>query len=180
MSDHNAQLAWILALSAAPEPAGVAETHGLVVGLLSARPGQSEEELMGHLMALQVGDWEADSLQAGLEPAVAELRAELDAGDLRFRPLLPTDDQPLDERTRCLASWCSGFLAGFGAGEPAISEEEGREALQMLEQIARAATDTESDQEAEENAYAELVEFVRVAVLLLREDNRPPPGGPSA
>ncbi len=171
MSDQDAQLAWILALSAAAEASGVAETHGLVIGLLCARPDQSEDEVMRHLAALQVGDWDNDSVKEGLAPAVLALRTDLDAGDLRFRPLLPTDEQPLTDRTRCLAAWCSGFLTGFGAGEPSVSQEEGREALQMLEQIARAATDTESDQETEENAYSELVEFVRVAVLLLREDN---------
>ena len=172
MPDQDAKLAWILALAAEPEPAGVAETHGLVVGLVSAQPNQSEEELVRHLAALQVGDWSSDTLRDRVGPALSSLRGELDGGDLRFRPLLPTDDRPLDERTRCLAHWCSGFLSGFGAGEPVIAEGEGREALQMLEQIARATTDTESDQETEESAYSELVEFVRVAVLLLREDNR--------
>ena len=41
----------------------------------------------------------------------------------------------------------------------------------MIEQIARAATDQEADQEAEETAFVELTEFLRVAVLLLREES---------
>ncbi|MEE4637214.1 MAG: UPF0149 family protein [Wenzhouxiangella sp.] len=172
MSDQDAKLAWILALAAETEPTAVAETHGLVVGLLSARPGLSESDLMTQLAALQVGDWSSDSLQARVGPALASLRDELDTDELRFRPLLPTDDRPLAERTSCLAHWCSGFLSGFGAGEPVIAPGDATEALGLLEQIARAATDPEADAEAEESAYTELVEFVRVAVLLLREDQR--------
>jgi uncharacterized protein YgfB (UPF0149 family) len=172
MSDQDAKLAWILALAAEAEPTAVAETHGLVVGLLSARPGLSENDLMTQLAALQVGDWSSDSLQDRVGPALASLREELDTDELRFRPLLLTDDRPLEQRTGCLAHWCSGFLSGFGAGEPVIAPGDATEALGLLEQIARAATDPEADAEAEEGAYAELVEFVRVAVLLLREDQR--------
>ena len=39
----------------------------------------------------------------------------------------------------------------------------------MLEQISRAASDPESDSEAEETAFFELAEFVKIAALLLRE-----------
>ena len=52
-----------------------------------------------------------------------------------------------------------------------LKSDESQDALRMIEQIARAATDADSDQEAEESAYAELTEFLRVAVLLLREES---------
>lgn len=170
-SHQDSKLAWILALAAEPEPNHVAETHAVVIGLLCAKPAQEPEDLARHLAALQVGDWSSEQILAQLGPALSSLREELDSSDLRFQPLLPAEDRSLAERTGCLAHWCSGFLTGFGAGQPAIASGESREALQMLEQIARAATDGDADQEAEENAYAELVEFVRVAVLLLREEN---------
>lgn len=174
MADQEAKLAWILALAAEADPAAVAETHGLIVGLLSARPDLSQQDLIAQLAALQVGDWTSESLHSRVGPALKSLREELDTSELQFQPLLPTDDRPLAERTRCLAHWCSGFLSGFGAGEPVIAPGDGTEALGLLEQIARAATYPEADAEAEEAAFTELVEFVRVAVLLLREDNRRP------
>jgi hypothetical protein len=87
-----------------------------------------------------------------------------------FRPLLPTDDRPLAERTRCLASWVSGFLAGFGAGSTRVEGTDSTEALRLLEQIARAGIDPEADDEEQEQAFSELSEFVRVAALLLREE----------
>ncbi len=172
MQDQDLKLAWVLALADEAEPAAVAETHGLVVGLLSAKPDLPEAELISQLAALQVGEWDAEGLREQTAPAVTSLRHDLDASDMSFRPLLPTDDRPLDERTHCLAHWCSGFLSGFGAGEPVIAPGETTEAVHLIEQIARATTDNEAEAEAEESAYVELVEFVRMAVLLLREHNR--------
>lgn len=174
MSDlQESKLAWILALAAEPEPGQVAETHAVVIGLLCAKPDQAGEELARHLAALQVGDWSSEQIMDQLGSAMQGLRDELASSDLRFQPLLPSEDRSLEERTRCLAHWCSGFLTGFGAGQPSINSGEAREALQMLEQIARAATDGDADPDAEESAYIELVEFVRIAVLLLREENLP-------
>lgn len=172
MPDQDIKLAWILALANEPEPTCVAEAHGLVIGLLSAKPSLKHDELITQLAALQMGEWDRDDLREQTESALKSLQAELEASELSFRPMLPMDERPLEERTRCLAHWCSGFLSGFGAGEPTIAPGETTEAVHLLEQIARATTEAEADTEAEESAYAELVEFVRVAVLLLREHNR--------
>lgn len=169
-TDSESKLAWILALAADRDPERIAETHGVVIGLLCARPRQSDDELAGHLSALQVGDWDSGRIQEQLGPALSSLRSELASPDLEFRPLLPTDDRPLEERTRCLAYWSSGFLAGFGAGQLKLNSPESKEALTCIEQISRAGTDPEADTESEESAYAELSEFLKVASLLLREE----------
>jgi len=174
-SEQESKLAWLLAVAADSAPESVAETHAVVTGLLCARPDQDDRELATHLAALQVGDWTSERILDKLGPALSQLRNELASDDMDFRLLLPTSDRPLNERTRCLAHWCSGFLTGFGAASPTIRSEEAGDALRMVEQIARAATDPDSDQESEEGAYAELVEFVRVAILMLREECRGSP-----
>ncbi len=170
-TEQESKLAWILALAADTDPSGIAETHAVVVGLLCAKPDQDERELATHLAALQVGELSPDEIFAQIGPALTTLKSELASSDMRFQPLLPSEDRPLNERTDCMASWCSGFLTGFGAGQPVLKSDEAQDALRMVEQIARAATDPESDQEAEETAFAELTEFLRIAVLLLREES---------
>ena len=174
MNDNESKLAWILALAADTDPARVAETHGIVVGLLCGNPQQHEQELTDSLAALQVGDWDSERIREQLSPALSALHAELSSPEMDFRPLLPTSDRPLEERTRCLANWCSGFMTGFGASFPSAAMDkqppETKEALQMLEQISRAASDPESDSEAEETAFFELAEFVKIAALMLREE----------
>jgi uncharacterized protein len=170
-SEQESKLAWILALAADQDPAGISETHAVVIGLLCAKPDLDERALSAHLAALQVGEWSSDDILRQIGPALTALKSELASPEMKFYPLLPSDDRPLDERTTCLAHWCSGFLTGFGAGEPVLKTSESRDALRMIEQIARAATDPDSDQEVEEEAFSDLSEFLRVAVLLLREES---------
>lgn len=169
-SQQESKLAWILALAADKQPASIAETHAIVVGLLCARPNQNEQELATHLAALQVGEWSSEDISNAIGPALGALKEELASPELAFQPLLPAEDRPLDERTECMARWCSGFLTGFGAGQAVIRSDDAQDALRLIEQIARAATDEEADQEGEESAFTELAEFIRVAVLLLREE----------
>ena len=171
MNDNESKLAWLLALSADADPARVAETHGVVIGLLVAGPKQDDRQLADQLAALQVGDWNSDKIQQDLGPAIAMLRSELGSPDMDFKPLLPTDDRPLEERTACLAAWVTGFLAGFGTSGRKVEAGDAGEALRMLEQIARAGLDPEAEDEIQEEAFTELSEFVRIATLLLREES---------
>lgn len=170
MNDDESKLAWLLALAADADPARVAETHGVVIGLLASGPHQSDQELADQLAGLQVGDWDSQRIQEQLGPAIATLRNDLSSPDMDFRPLLPTDDRPLTERTECLAAWVTGFLAGFGTGGLDLKGRDAGEALRLLEQIARAGIDPDAGDEAQEQALAELSEFVKVAALLLREE----------
>jgi uncharacterized protein YgfB (UPF0149 family) len=92
---------------------------------------------------------------------------------------LPDDDELLEDRTIALAQWCGGFLAGLASGgEFEVLSEEGREAIDDLQQIARAeltAPEGEGpDNEEDEVAFTEIVEYVRVVTLMMREDFRGP------
>jgi hypothetical protein len=95
---------------------------------------------------------------------------------------LPDDEQPLGERTNSLAHWCTGFLAGLGVGGPMPDlSAEAAEALQDLQQIAMAGFLAQADDAADgaedevnETAFFEIVEYVRVVTLILREELRGP------
>ena len=71
------------------------------------------------------------------------------------------------------------ILAGLGSGGQldALSEEA-REAIGDLQDIARAELSAPPgdgpESEEDETAYAEIVEYVRVVALVLREDFRGP------
>ena len=67
--------------------------------------------------------------------------------------------------------WCRGFLGAFGlatGASPPLSEE-GEEALGDLAKLATATAQDDGDED-DEDALAEIEEFVRVAVLLLHGD----------
>lgn len=125
-----------------------------------------------------------------LAAALAEEHAALTAGNMDYQLYLPGDSADLTLRTQSLAAWCGGFVSGIGVYEdwlpeaPAIagsgprqsSDADVREALADLTQIARAGLENESGSEAEEQAFAELVEYVRVAVQLIQNALQQPAG----
>ena len=48
-----------------------------------------------------------------------------------------------------------------------------------MAEVATDNLDSDNDREEEEQAFAEIVEYIRVAVLILREDLRGPQAGDS-
>ncbi|MCW8926575.1 MAG: UPF0149 family protein, partial [Xanthomonadales bacterium] len=87
------------------------------------------------------------------------------------------DNELLEERTMALASWCSGFLAGLGSSGKDLTQalsEEANEALRDFHEISKAVVADTRETEEEETAFVELVEYLRVAVLMIQEDMRAP------
>lgn len=107
-----------------------------------------------------------------LERLFRDCRAQLDAAGFTFEPLLPDEDDPLAERADALVQWCRGFLGGLGlAGVNAqrgLSEDAG-EILRDFATIAASSFEYE-DAEEDENALTEVLEFIRVSVLLLHAE----------
>jgi hypothetical protein len=163
-------------LAAADVDASPAEVHGIAAGLLCAGVGDSWARWEAELLEGGVdGNVLADECRHSLRRLHDATVAELDDADMGLTLLLPDDDRPLPERADALRDWCAGFLYGLGiAGIPtdrALSAE-GREALRDLTELTRLDAEHVADSEGEEGALTEIVEFVHVAVLLIREDLR--------
>jgi uncharacterized protein YgfB (UPF0149 family) len=167
------------------DAAGLAECHGLLCGLACHESRLSVGEFLQHLAAMQLVVSPGQALHAVLVETWESTLAQIKDEEFSFALWLPDDDEPLEERTVALARWCSGFLAGLGSGGQldALSAEA-REAIGDLQEIARAeptphdgsgSVDAEESlQEEDEAAYAEIVEYVRVVALMMREDFRGP------
>ena len=87
--------------------------------------------------------------------------------------MLPDDDTPLYQRTQALGTWCQGLLYGLGLGRAAERGElspESQEFLRDATDIARVGFETDNASEADETAYAEVVEYLRVGLLLVQQD----------
>ena len=97
--------------------------------------------------------------------------AQLEDRDFALELLLPGADASLPVRSGALFDWCRGFLGGFGlaAGESPPLSEEGQEVLGDIARLAAASSQDDGDEE-DEDALAEIEEFVRVAALLLHGD----------
>ena len=93
-----------------------------------------------------------------------------------FEPLLPDDNDAADKRTEALAHWCEGYLHGLVSGEhdAALKERLAAEPLadiikDML-QITRATVEELDDDDSDDDAYIEIVEYLRVAAQLVYEE----------
>ncbi|MCZ6889975.1 MAG: UPF0149 family protein [Gammaproteobacteria bacterium] len=158
--------------------------HGTVVGLAAARGDTSADDVavaLTNLLADEISD--VERCDVFVRAAVDDLEHE----DLTFAPLLPDDDEALPFRLEALKLWVSGFLVGLRGGYAAVHSgdfpeqdfleedspeddipEEVEEIVADFDAIAEIDVEADGD-EGNESSYAELVEFVRVAVLLTRE-----------
>ena len=87
--------------------------------------------------------------------------------------MLPDDDSIIDVRVEAISDWCQGFLMGLGlAGIKDIENlpEDLPELVQDFIKISRADALSLDDDEASENAFTEIVEYVRVGALMFREE----------
>lgn len=163
------------ALSGAMAEAGAAESHGTLCGAVCA--GVAGENLwLTHVLGDSVDNPTARECHDLLIVLSATAHQQLMGLDMDFVPLLPDDAQPLTQRVEALGLWCQGFLFGLSLGQPravldTLAGEAG-EVLQDLSEIARAGFESGNpdEHEADERAFTELVEYVRVAVQVLYEE----------
>jgi uncharacterized protein YgfB (UPF0149 family) len=146
-----------------------AEYHGALCGALCVR--QPEE--IDPLDVLQREGRSADGEEAATR-ALRELRGQsadaFGAGTMTFSPLLPDDDEKLPRRVEALSAWCEGFLYGLSTGQPLNMKQcspELKEIVRDFTDFTHAGVGDDEDVEIEENAYAELVEYIRVGAQLI-------------
>lgn len=159
-----AQASKMLGLGASP-----AELHGGLCGWLAAGGANVVAWPAKVLADDSLPTPEPDSALDLLRLASVE---QLEDRDFAFELVLSEASASLQARTDALFEWCRAFLGGFGLGagkRPSLSEE-GDEALQDLARLAQASSDQFDSGDEDEDALAEIEEFVRVAVLLLHGD----------
>jgi uncharacterized protein len=144
------------------------ELHGGLCGWL-AGGGQATPQWPAKVLADDaLAPVSPGSVLEELQVASAQ---QLEDRSFGFELLLPPSERGTTERAAALFDWCRGFLGGFGlaAGAKPPLSEEGEEALGDLARLAQAAPET-GEEEEDQDALAEIEEFVRVAALLLHSD----------
>ncbi|TAN48441.1 MAG: YecA family protein [Methylococcaceae bacterium] len=154
-----------------------AQCHGILSGMLCVNSRLPVEEWLHEIFDYKINGL-AERNRSLLVALFERTRSELDAFDFTFDLLLPDEDAPLSERAAALSGWCKGFLHGMGAwSEGTVCSEDGKEILKDIYQIAELDADDLSEED--EAAFAELSEFLRVGVQLLRTEFQPQAGGNS-
>ena len=143
-----------------------AELHGLLLGRSCAGAGFEIDPWLVDAAEL-LGAAPEDGVRQALIGLQEMVKTELSGNDVTVVLLLPNDEAPLGERAVALGQWCQGFLGGFGltAGDKALSSEA-MEVLQDLSAIAQVQNALEESEDGESD-YMEVMEYLRVAPLLL-------------
>ena len=154
-----------------------AQTHGLLSGRLAVAGGDSG---FGWLSQVLEGTDTSDALRSECEVMLGNLfettYRQLSERQSEFEPLLPDDSDPTAVRAAALAHWCEGFLHGLVSSDHGdalkqrLASDPLADIIRDMLQITRATVDEGSDEESDEEAYAELVEYLRVAAQLTYEE----------
>lgn len=158
----------------APE---LAECHGVACGLLCRVADATLDTYVNLLDMLELAKTPDAVMKSALDKLLNATRVQLADEELGLSLWLPDDDETLEDRTMALSQWCSGFLASLGGGGDerlnALSDDAG-EALKDLQQISTADVIDTTESEEEESAFVEIVEYIRIVVMLIREELRGP------
>jgi uncharacterized protein YgfB (UPF0149 family) len=149
---------------------GASDLHGSLTGFLC---GGGKATAANWLRCLEIEPEDGDKLaNPVLDNVFQQCHAQLDDPEFGFEPLLPDENEPLALRADALVDWCRGFLGGLGlAGvnpQRGLSDD-GAEILRDFGTIAASRFEVD-DAEEDESALSEVLEFIRVAVLLLHTE----------
>ena len=163
-------------LSQVQSPYTAEDSHGMLCAMLIVNNSLQCKRWVDELCTQSEEDLSLDGADNDILVNLYEhTKQELNDTLLNFTLLIPEDDNSLNARVTSLKKWCDGFLFGLAlAGVKDLTHvpEDSMEILQDITSISQASEDDEED-EMNEVAYSDIVEYVRMGVLLINEEMHP-------
>ncbi|MDQ7075106.1 MAG: UPF0149 family protein [Gammaproteobacteria bacterium] len=167
------------ALSRIDAAMNAAESHAMLCGMLCACGRLEADEWCKKVLEEQdENNVLVQECRRELDKVAAQVQQQLDdREEFSLRLFLPDDETPMAERVEALSKWCECFSFGLGVAVPVCCNgdlpEESQELLKDLLEISKAVMDDEEEDEVEEEAYMQICEYVRMGVLLIRDELQP-------
>ena len=153
------------------------QAHGLLCSRLSLAGAQGASRWITQVLAeANSGAEQRAECEEMLDALCASTWQQLVERMSEFDLLLADDEDPAAVRTVVMAQWCEGFLHGLVAEKHSeelkkrLAEEPLADIIKDMLEITRATVGEEADDENFDNDFAELVEYLRVAVQLMYEE----------
>lgn len=150
----------------------VAQVHGYICGILCATSGKVDNSWQ----KIVLGDNKSRAARELLQQVFETSYHLISEFSFEFMLVLPDDKLDINIRTEALGSWCQGFLAGLKQYNVPVENREPSEITDTLNDITEIAQvnygDLKSNDE-DETAYFELVEYVRLGVLMIFHEMKP-------
>lgn len=154
-------------------PISPAETHGLICGMLAINITIEPQLFLQELLDDSTNQHTSLSV---LEQLFEQSLKQLNDSNLHFDMLLPDDEITLAKRLFAIQEWGQGLLYGAAvAGLKKLQKlpEDSHEFLQDISKIVSSGELDLEDNETAEQAYSEIVEYMRIGTLLLSEELQP-------
>lgn len=148
-----------------------AQAHGLMCGLICATTGKQDTRWQ----PLLLGNKPNEMAKEILERLYEDSYHQMSEFSFEFTLLLPNDKTDLNTRAEALGLWCQGFITGLEQGEVQIKNRtpgEVTEAINDIIEISQVNYSDIAENDEDETAYFELVEYVRLATLMIFHDLR--------
>ena len=164
------------ALTSVQSPYGPEDSHGMLCAMLVVNNSLQCARWLDEICTQgEVAQPQQEDIRDILCSLYEHTKQELNDTMLNFTLLIPEEDNSLNARVYALKKWCDGFLFGLAlAGVKDLTHvpEDSMEILQDITTISQADEDEEED-EMNEVAYMDIVEYVRMGVLLINEELQP-------
>ena len=148
-----------------------AEAHGILCGMICISGKGDVKNWLEHVLGEQDVNnpylQETKNILMDLHDATL---TEIIEGNYDLDLLLPGDDDPLDIRVDDLSNWCQGFLFGLSmSGLTDINNlpQEASEILQDMMDISKAGFNPDEDDDENETAFAEIVEYLKIGAYVI-------------
>lgn len=154
-----------------------AEAHGMATGMLCVDVRADASNWLSELFGENFSEVGGNDMLSRL---FEETRLFLTDDDYTFDLLLPdSEDDGLREAVEAVRDWCQGFLFGIGFSHSTSNwTGDSGEILKDIVEITKIESLTEdADSEEDEADLAEIQEYLRVAVQLIRSEMAGTVGG---
>ena len=150
------------------------ELHGMFCSYICAKHlAKNKTQFLRTLEGLSQSQQSSVKEKRDLEKRFELNQSQLEEADFAFQLLLPDDKTALSERLQALGEWCLGFGNGIKLLEVDLSDEkltEVQDAILYFAEIANIDYNSAEENEDSERDYMELVEYIRMAVIMIKCD----------
>lgn len=169
LPNYEAIHTWLESMNASTT---AAELHGLVCGVVCAEchfAGRPWIELIFGILGVERSRYQEvqQTLVALYQTSVSQLHA---ADETQLQILLPDTNHTLNARAKAVGDWCAGLMCALSWGGIPIeesSEENIRKVAVHLGEFAQIDYTNLEYEAADEQAYTQVVDYVRESMLLL-------------
>lgn len=152
-----------------------AAIHGICCGMLAVNQASDQQAWLAQVLQGEQQDFLVQETRQLLQRLWVATRQQLNAPDMAFTLFLPEDDN-LVTQVEAMQDWCQGFglgLAIAGVKDMKVLPTDSREWVEDVVRIGSAGELDLDDVEASEDALTEIIEYLRIGVLMMNEEMQP-------